>query len=167
MDYYKYILNGRINLFDKNAETSKIMNNNPNLYKENVANSVNRLYSGNCLSELYFSKENINIIQDGIIISVYNKSDGKFNISRQSDNELIIIMRSIYFQYGKNINFNINEQIKELNTLVINWSVNEIITNINQYLEYKKTVSTLPVPLEHAQLSSQKGTKTLEIKSFI
>jgi len=167
MDYYKYILNGRINLFDKNAETSKIMNNNPNLYKENVANSVNRLYSGNCLSELYFSKENINIIQDGIIISVYNKSDGKFNISRQSDNELIIIMRSIYFQYGKNLNFNINEQIKELNTLVINWSVNEIITNINQYLEYKKTVSTLPVPLEHAQLSSQKGTKTLEIKSFI
>jgi hypothetical protein len=167
MDYYKYILNGRINLFDKNASTAKIMNNDPYLYKENVANTINRLYSGNCLTELYFSKENIDIIQEGIINSVYNKSDGKYNISRQSDNELIIVMRSIYFQYGKNLNFNINEQIKELNTLVIRWCVDEIISNVKQYLEYKKSVSTLPVPLEHAQLSSQKGTKTLEIKSFI
>jgi hypothetical protein len=167
MDYYKYILNGRINLFDKNASTAKIMNNDPYLYKENVANTINRLYSGNCLTELYFSKENIDIIQEGIINSVYNKSDGKYTISRQSDNELIIVMRSIYFQYGKNLNFNINEQIKELNTLVIRWCVDEIISNVKQYLEYKKSVSTLPVPLEHAQLSSQKGTKTLEIKSFI
>jgi hypothetical protein len=167
MDYYKYILNGRVNLFDKDASTSKIMNNEPYLYKENVANTVNRLYSGNCLTELYFSKENINIIQEGIINSVYNKSDGKYTISRQSDNELIIVMRSIYFQHGKNLNYNINEQIKELNTLVIRWCVDEIITNIKQYLEYKKSVSTLPVPLEHAQLPSQKGTKTLEIKSFI
>ena len=167
MDYYKYILNGRVNLFDKDAKTAKIMNNSPYLYKENVANTINRLYSGNCLTELYFSKENIDIIQEGIINSVYNKSDGYYSISRQSDNELIIVMRSIYFQYGKNLNFNINEQIKELNTLVIRWCVDEIITNIKQYLEYKKTVSTLPVPLERAQLPSQKGTKTLEIKSFI
>lgn len=167
MDYFKYILNGRVNLFDKDANTAKIMNNDPYLYKENVANTVNRLYSGNCLSELYFSKENVDIIQEGIINSVYNNSDGKYIISRQSDNELIIVMRSIYFQYGKNLNFNVNEQIKELNTKVIRWCVNEIINNIKQYLEYKKSVSTLPVPLEHAQLSSQKGTKTLEIKSFI
>ena len=61
----------------------------------------------------------------------------------------------------------INEQILELNTLVIRWCVDEIITNIKQYVNYRKNVSTLPLPLEHAQLPSQKGTKTLEIKSFI
>jgi hypothetical protein len=162
-----YILNGRVNLFDKNASTAKIMNNNPMLYNENVANTVNRVYSGNCLSELYFSKENIDIIQEGIINSVYNNSQGSYKITRQSDNELIIVMRSIYFQYGKNLNFNINDQIKELNTLVIRWCVDEILSNIKQYLEFRKNVSTLPMPLEHAQLPSQKGTKTLEIKSFI
>ena len=167
MDYNKYILNGRVNLFDNNQTSYKINNSSLNLYTEKTANTVNRLYSGNCLSEMYFSKENIDIIQQGIINSVYNKSNGSYTISRQSDNELIIIMRSIYFQYGKNLNFNINEQIKELNTLVINWSVDEIISNIKQYLDYRKNVSTLPVPLEHAQLPSQRGTKTLEIKSFI
>ena len=76
-------------------------------------------------------------------------------------------MRSMYFQYGKNLNHNIIEQIKELNTLVIRWSVDEIIKNIKQYIEYKKSISTLPMPMERAVLPSQKGTKTLEIKSFI
>jgi len=167
MDYNKYILNGRVNLFDVNKPTYKISNANPDLYTEKTANTVNRLYSGNCLSEMYFSKENINIIQEGIINSVYNKSNGEFSIGKQSEQELSIVMRSIYLQYSKNLNFNINEQILELNTLVIRWCVDEIITNIKQYVNYRKNVSTLPLPLEHAQLPSQKGTKTLEIKSFI
>ena len=167
MDYNKYILNGRVNLLDKNAKTYKIDPTNPQLYRAGVANTISQLYSGNCLTELFFSKENINIIQEGIINSVYNTSEGKYTISRQSDQELTIVMRSIYFQYGKNLNFNINEQIKELNTKVIRWCVNEIITNINQYMEYRTSVSTLPMPMERAQLPSQKGTKTLEIKSFI
>ena len=76
-------------------------------------------------------------------------------------------MRSIYFQYGKNLTFDIKQQIRDLNTRVINWCVDEIITNINQYINYTKAVSILPMVMEHAQLPSQKGTKTLEIKTFI
>jgi len=167
MDYNKYILNGRVNLFDTNNPSFKIDNSSLNLYTEKTANTVNRLYSGNCLSEMYFSKENINIVQQGIINSVYNKSEGKYSIGKQSEQELAIIMRSIYLQYSKNLNFNIQEQILDLNTRVIRWCVDEIITNIKQYVDYRKNVSTMPMPLEHAQLPSQKGTKTLEIKSFI
>ena len=54
-----------------------------------------------------------------------------------------------------------------LNKYVVDWSVDEIITNINQHIYYKKTVSTLPMPMERAQLPTQKGTKILEIKSYI
>lgn len=167
MDYNKYILNGRVNLFDVNKPTFKIDNSSPSLYTEKTANTINRLYSGNCLSEMYFSKENIAIIQEGIINSVYNKSNGEYSIGKQSEQELSIVMRSIYLQYSKNLNFNINEQILELNTLVIRWCVDEIMSNIKQYVNYRKNVSTMPMPLERAQLPSQKGTKTLEIKSFI
>jgi len=167
MDYNKYILNGRVNLFDVNKPTYKINNASPSLYTEKTANTINRLYTGNCLSEMYFSKENIEIIQEGIINSVYNKSNGEYSIGKQSEQELSIVMRSIYLQYSKNLNFNMNEQILELNTRVIRWCVDEIITNINQYMNYKANVSTLPMPMERAQLPSQKGTKTLEIKSFI
>jgi hypothetical protein len=51
--------------------------------------------------------------------------------------------------------------------MVVDWCSDNIISNIEQYLNYKKVCSTLPMPLEHAQLPTQKGTKTLEIKSFI
>jgi hypothetical protein len=50
--------------------------------------------------------------------------------------------------------------------MVTDWSVNEIIKNIQQHDGYKQSVSTLPMPLDRSQLSSQKGTKTLEFKSF-
>ena len=163
----QYILNGRVNLLNNNEKSFKIDPTNPEIYTEGVLNTINRLYSGNCVSETFFSKENIDILQEGIINSVYNTSQGKYKIGRQSDQELTIIMRSIYFQYGKNNNFNVIEQVRELNRIVINWCVDEIITNINQYMNYKTNISTLPMPMERAQLPSQKGTKTLEIKSFI
>ena len=86
MDYNKYILNGRVNLFDATTKpTYKINNASPSLYTEKTANTINRLYTGNCLSEMYFSKENIEIIQEGIINSVYNKSNGEYSISKQSE----------------------------------------------------------------------------------
>jgi hypothetical protein len=48
------------------------------------------------------------------------------------------------------------------------WAIDNIISNIEQYISYKKTCSTLPMPIEHAQLTSQKGTKTLEItRSYV
>ena len=162
-----YILNGRINLFDEKSKTSKILNNDPQFYNEKNISSINRYISGNCVSEIYFSQENMDLIKNVIINSVFNTTEGQFKIGKQSEQELKIIMRSIYFQNSKNLNFDLMDQVRELNTLVIRWSVDEIIKNIKQYLEYKKSVSTLPLPLEHSQLPSQKGTKILEIKSFI
>lgn len=162
-----HILNGRVNLFDKNASTSKIDNNSPEFYNEKNISIINRNFAGNCVSEIFFAQENVDIIQKGIMNSVFNNSDGEFRIGRQSDTELKIVMRSMYLQYAKNLNYDIKEQVKELNTMVIRWCVDEIIKNVKQYIGYKKSISTLPLPLEHSLLPSQKGTKTLEIKSFI
>ncbi len=164
VDEYNYILNGRVNLFDSHSTTAKILNNDPRLYNENNLNTISRVYSGTCVSETFFSKENINLIQEGIINTVFNRSNGLYEISKQSDQELNIIMRSIYLQEGKNLNYDIKTQVRELNTQVIKWCVDEIIKNIKQYMEYKKSVSTLPMPMEHSLLLSQKGTKSLELK---
>ena len=167
MDNYKNndfnILNGRINLFDTNTVPAN--NNNTDCYS--YAENIDRNISVTCVSQFFFSKQNIDIIQTGIINSVFNVSEGEFLINKQSEQELKIIMRSIYLQYSKNLDYNIKEQILELNTIVIRWCVDDIVKNIKQYIEYKKSVSTLPLPMEHAVLPSQKGTKTLEIKSFI
>jgi hypothetical protein len=73
----------------------------------------------------------------------------------------------MYLQHGKNLNYDIDKQTNVLNNLTVDWAAINIISNIDQYISYKKTCSTLPMPLERAQLPSQKGTKTLEITKSI
>lgn len=156
--------NGRINIMD-NTTSKKI--NKPSILSEEQTNSISRNLEHSLLSRKFFSRDNINKIQKKIIIDVYDKSNKKYSITTQDENELLIIMRSYYLQYGKNLTTNIQGQVNELNKMVIDWSVDEIIKNIDQYMIYKQTASILPMPLEHSQLPSQKGTKILEIKSFI
>jgi hypothetical protein len=72
-------------------------------------------------------------------------------------------MRSIYFQYGKNVSSNVRAQVLDLNTRVIDWCVPEIISNIKQSDKYIMDISTLPVPLDRPNLTTQKGLRTLEI----
>ena len=156
--------NGRINIMD-NTTSKKI--NKPSILSEEQTNSISRNLEHSLLSRKFFSRDNINKIQKKIIIDVYDKSNKKYSITTQDENELLIIMRSYYLQYGKNLDTNINSQVETLNNMVINWSIDEIIKNINQYMMYKQTASTLPMPMEHSQLPSQKGMKILEIKSFI
>jgi len=159
------IRNGRVDILKKIKGGTKIIKQS--ILNENNSSSVSRNLENTSLSTSFFSKENIDEIQCAIINEVYRKTNAKYQIAKQSENELIIIMRSYYLQYGKNLPNNIPSQVSALNNMVVNWSSDEIITNIDQYMKYKETVSTLPMPLERSQLSSQKGTKTLEIKSFV
>jgi len=163
------IKNGRINIIDDNQEQIK---KNPPIIKKSLlpddnTNAISQSISTNNLSNIFFSKKNIEKIQLLIITKVYIDSNKRFSINKQNEQELLIIMRSFYLQYSKNLDNNIDNQIENLNKMVVEWCSENIITNIEQYLNYKKVCSTLPMPLERAQLPTQKGTKTLEIKSFI
>ena len=161
-----HIRNGRVDILNKIKGSTKIIKES--ILTENNVNSISQSLTNTSLSLKFFSKENINIIQNLIKKGVYINSNNTYIISNQNEQELIIIMRSIYLQYGKNLPNNINEQINELNNKTVEWAIENIISNIQQYISYKKTCSTLPMPLERAQLPSQKGTKTLEItKTYI
>jgi hypothetical protein len=157
-------LNGRVDAISNN--------NNLNIEKANIkasehqGNIISRNLDSTDVSKIFFSVDNINILQRGIRNKILNMTNGKINISRQSDDELKIIMRSIYFQYGKNNNTNIRGQILELNTRVIEWSVPEIISNYKQSQHYLKDISTLPEPLDRSILPSKKGTKTLNVTNM-
>ncbi len=162
--------NGRIDiLYDTNtANNGSTQLITSSVLSENNVNSVSQSLTNTPLSLNFFSKENINRIQAAIINGVYVRSDSNFVINNQNENELLIIMRSHYLQFGKNLPSNINYQVNELNNMVVSWSVDNIISNIEQYISYKKTCSALPMPLERAQLPSQKGTKNDELtKSYI
>lgn len=127
---------------------------------------IKNIHTENPISELFFSKHNISILQNGIRYSVFKKTNDLKIIGNQSEHELLIIMRSIYLQYCKHRQYNIVEQVKDLNSKVINYAVPNVLVELNQYIAYKKDASSLPIPLEHAKYVSSAGTKILYTKEF-
>jgi hypothetical protein len=121
----------------------------------------------NNLSDIFFSTTNIDALQEGIRYRVYVETKGVHVIGRQSDTELKVVMRSMYLQHAKHNNRPVVEQVRVLNKHVLDWVVPEVVSNLQQYIVYKRDASTLPMPLEHAQLSTMKGTRVLELKSFM
>jgi hypothetical protein len=116
------------------------------------------------VGELFFSDHNLNILHEGVRYSVYTKSNK--TISRQSDFELKIVMRSIYLQYSKNMPYNIVSQVRALNSMVLDFCVDQIISAMGMYKTYTKELTSLPVPLPHSVNVSNKGTRSLMMKDF-
>lgn len=155
--------NGRV-FFESNESAPRY-----NLYSnqknpQNINDSViSNTITSNPLSNAYFSTENQNLIQLRIIQEIKNLSNGQYNISRQNDDELQIIMRSYYLQFGKNRRSGIVEQIEELNQMVVDECVRIIIPNIQQYLGYRKDISN-PIPImPRSQNVSNKGKNTFSL----
>lgn len=158
------MINGRVDLLSKMPQFNVSTFQSPptNNYRQEALKQTSKTE----VSELFFSPMNINALQDGIKNKILNETDGKFLIGRQNDQELKIIMRSIYLQYSSNNEENCVEQVRKLNALVLNWAVPEILSNLLQYQTYRKDASTLPMPFEHPQLLSQKGSRQNELKNF-
>jgi len=154
-------LNGRVNAVS--AVSSYNFKKAQENTTENNTNLISRNMNCTDLSAIFLSDENVNLLQIGIRNKILNLSNGKYNIGKQSDIDLKIIMRSIYFQYGKNTSNNVRAQVLDLNTRVIDWCVPEILSNIKQSDKYIMDISTLPVPLDRPNLTTQKGLRQLEI----
>ena len=113
------------------------------------------------LNQLFFSKQNMNNIQDMIRYNVYLKTEKKFVIDKQSDIELEIIMRSIYLQHSPNLPNKIKEQIEYLNKLISDWCVEQIIPEVQQYVGYLSEIQYMPIPINLPINLSSKGSRTL------
>jgi hypothetical protein len=73
----------------------------------------------------------------------------------------------MYFQFGVYNNSDCVAQVRVLNAKVLDWVVPEVLNNVLQYSRYTYDASTLPMPMDRAPLMTNKGTKVLEIKSFM
>ena len=150
-------MNGRV-IFDGTPGTSfHLFEESRKPYDYNQ--SLTGIQTSTNLNKVFFSQQNVNYLHKMIIERVSNKSG--FKITKQSDTELQVIMRSIYLQYGKNQICNIKDQVKDLNEKVLSYAVGRIVVEISQYLEYKNTVNQMPMPLSHPQNLSNRGEKSL------
>jgi hypothetical protein len=120
------------------------------------------------VSNGFFSSANVDRIQQLIRKGVYDRSGSKqYVIDSQSADELKIIMRAIYYQYGRNMTTDILGQVDDLNKKVVDWSVPHILSAVDMYHYYLKDISKLPVPLEQPQHLSRAGTRSLPMNPFM
>jgi hypothetical protein len=120
------------------------------------------------VSTAFFSSQNVERIQQLIRKGVYDKSQPKgYVIDNQSVDELKIIMRAIYYQYGRNMPKDIRAQVDDLNTKVIDWSIPHVLSAVDQYYYYIKDISHMPVPLAQPQHLSRAGTRSLPMNPFM
>lgn len=157
---------GRVNLSD-GTETSSL-EKYPGFSYEKTAedNFQNDMLRGNwekdSLSSAFFSSKNVNVIQNLIRRTVYEKSKSKgYVIDDQSVDELKIIMRAMFLQYARHSgSVSIQAQINDLNNRVVDWSVPHILSAVDHYFYYLKDIDTLPTPMALPVSLGKSGIKS-------
>jgi hypothetical protein len=122
-------------------------------------------WSDTDVSNIFFSKDNIQIIQNSLRAEVYRLSNGEYTISQQDNDELKIIMRALYLESAVNLPTNIREQVAALNQHVVNHCVPKLMNEISAYLKYKRDASNMYTVMTWPAYDNVKG-KTLEMKPW-
>lgn len=111
----------------------------------------------NNLKQIFFSKENIDIIQNKLISEVNKKSQGKYTIGYQKNEHLIQIMEDIFKTYNNNV----DEDINVLNIRVVNYCLPYIFNQIISFIKWQYDSNTPIIPLPLPETTSMAGKKTL------
>lgn len=166
IDADKY--NGRINILqppNPNARFEMMekinMKTKMTSYSEALAGNL----EDNVLSQVYFSKENMKIIQNGIRAGVYKLSKNKIIVPPQNTDTLKIIMRSTYLQYAKHYETDIRGQVQELNQLVLDYAIPYVFNEAIAYVKYCEDQSTMAMPMDRP-LNHDRVYKQLELKQW-
>ena len=163
--------NGRINFADRPSASGPVDSlpgfGHRTVVAESEAEDVIRgNMMANSLNRTFFSPANVQIVQNKLRKEVFDRSGGDFLIDEQSVDELMIVMRSMYLQYGRNLPTDIPQQVAELNQLVADWAVPKIIAECSMHKTYLHDIQHLPVPLAQPILLTKTGTKSATFDRF-
>lgn len=146
--------------------------NDDSLSGSNTRHLFKNLYGETLLTFLFFSKRNIDNIQDILKFVVHRET--KYIIDNQSVNELLIVMRALFLEYSLHPKLITEEmsdkersellkkytkEVERLNMIVINQVVPKIISQIQQYVDYLRDASEQPYYMDKPQNDSVKGQK--------
>lgn len=132
----------------------------------NYMDALNGNLEWNVLAQVFFSAENMQIIQNGLRASVFKHSGGKINIPNQNVDALKIIMRGIYMDYAEHYPTDIKGQVERLNKLVLDYTVPKVYSEAVGYFSYLISQSTLATPMDIPK-ATDRMYKQLEPRPFV
>ncbi len=158
--------NGRIIFDDQNINKKfELMDKIPVSTNTNFNNSITGIFERSKLSDAFFSFKNVKEVQKKLKEGVYLKSKNKLIIDDQPEDIIITVMRAYFLQYSKNLDYDINGQVFDLNNMVLNYLINSAYNEAISYLKYKKDASNMYSLMEMPKYSD-KTNKTLEYKPW-
>ena len=123
--------------------------NEPMIFNNRRSYSLKGIIQESPMSNLFFSDLNVNAIQMTIRYRIFTEKAE--TIGFQSENELFVIMRSIYLQKANSVltSDKMLTNLQTLNKLVVDYSVKNIGDQLEQYRGYLKKISSAPDQMEH------------------
>lgn len=160
------VSNGRVDILGPNTSSVFALQDKiPTGKCSDFRDAMNGNWYETALSQAYFSKQNQQIIQNGIRAGVYNLSKGQFVVGPQECDDLQIIMRGVFLQHAKNQPDDITGQISTLNSLVLEYAVPQVYNDAVSYMKFKRDTSTMwnPIP---APVQADFNNKSLEMPKW-
>jgi hypothetical protein len=109
------------------------------------------------LNTLFFSDFNKNLIQRGVRQTFKNKSG--IAIDYQNPDDMYAIMRVVFINNAGDHYTKINEQVKYMNTKVIERSLSQIQTGVSQYIAYANDIDSTRTLIDQPINTSTVGKK--------
>jgi hypothetical protein len=153
----KYFENvGKINNIiindNKIYDTYQTCNNDLNNYAE-------------LMREAFFSAENMDIIQNTLIKTVFYKSEEKIRINKIKNETLIHTMNSIWTNFCRFLPYDLKEQIEELDDKVVEYLTPLLLKEYQFYMNYLRDSDRTSLPPLERPIVITKGRKQ-QLPSF-
>jgi hypothetical protein len=111
----------------------------------------------NTLSVTFFSSSNQEYLQREIAKSVLDKTS--YKIGRQNDGDLFNLMKKYFTELRREPDTDILNQVKDMNSAVVNSATSTISTGILQNIGYLRDISSNPVPPAQPKSTSAYGLR--------
>ncbi len=161
--------NGRVNLEEPENPNARFqmferiaVKNKATEYRDPLTG----VWEDTMLSRVFFSKGNVQILQNGLRAGVYERSgEREIVLPPQSIDVLKTFMRDTFIQYSTFEPDNITNQVERINTLLLEQLVPMLYSEAIGYLKYLEDNSRLVVPMELPQ-HHDRVYKQLELKPY-
>jgi hypothetical protein len=133
---------------------------------DNRFDMVGHIHQKTPLNEIFFSQANVDKIQADIQAQVLLLSAGKYNIDRQNDDDVKIIMRSYYLMFALNNPNNVAAELADLNSRVVGYASAKVYSEADFYMFYRKDLEDFAPPIANPMNPNVYGTRVGELKAF-
>jgi len=127
---------------------------------------IGHQHSKTPLNTVFFSQGNIAHIHSEIQRQVNLMSGGKYNIGKQGDDEVRIIMRSYYLMFARNDPFKVAQELDELNKRVIGYASAKVYSEVDFHQFYLKDLEEFAPAIANPVNVKHYGSEPGELKSF-